>query len=97
VRRVQGRLAVKATARGHHVARARRRARAAASVVGALVAGVLAMSGGRPLRAEDAVSVGLALDEVLRTTVAFNPDIQIADQQAEAARGALLAAATPFD
>jgi outer membrane protein len=49
------------------------------------------------LAQDGAPGEGLGLAEVLRATVAANPDIQIAAQQVESAQGALTVAATVFD
>lgn len=60
------------------------------------VAGLLSTCGlHEPVAAADPGA--LPLDEVLRATLASNPEIQLAVQQAESARGALLSSGAAFD
>jgi outer membrane protein len=67
----------------------------------ALVLAVGLVDGRSPASAQDGppppAAPGLTLEEVLRVTLVANPDIRLAAQQAEKSRGALLAAAVPFD
>ncbi len=56
---------------------------------------IYALSG--PWGARQARADSLTLDRVVQTTLSINPDIRLASQQAESARGALLASRAPFD